>query len=67
MEGTVFAYSIAMSAGVIRTDKGKLYLFNRADWPTETLPSADTPVAFATYAGSAKNIVFLSSRKDKAA
>jgi hypothetical protein len=67
MKGTVFAYSTAMSVGVIRTDTGKLYLFNRADWPTETLPSADTPVAFASYAGSAKKIVFLSSREDKAA
>ena len=67
MKGTVLAYSTAFSAGVIRAENGKTFCFNRADWPSETLPSADTPVSFVPSAGVARKIVLHTFRKDEAA
>jgi hypothetical protein len=67
MKGTVLAYSTAASAGVIRNDNGNTFYFIRADWSSETLPSADASVTFAPSAGVAKKIVFHRSSKDRAA
>lgn len=56
IKGTIIGYSEDVSAGLLRCDDGRKYMFTKSEWVSPQRPVSQAPVTFELRSGQAVQV-----------